>query len=309
MESWTLQHPELGRIEIRTGFDNEFLAEDPSWPEQLPERFAKDPDAITPVPAYGPPWQRVRALKNKPPTRVEVRVNGEVQNRYSDLDSGRIPLFGTGPGETLPPMMHIGIDRAKPHLKLVVSPFKELLQVEFREGDRVVEFDPPEGTRGEKRRNAMQSSSFKRTVIPMLEGLGKGAWAVIVLVLAPVISRFFDWLGQYLPDWQMPDITLPHLDLPVPNLPQLDLPTPNWPGLNLPDLPEMPMWVEWLVEYSKIWVPVVLGIVVGILALRNHRKSEAEKARWEAERDEAQRDAAATDEAAAEPGTTVNRPS
>ena len=34
-------------------------------------------------------------------------------------------------------------------------------------------------------------------------------------------------------------------------------------------------------EYSKIWVPVVLGIVVGIVALRNHKRSEKEKAAWQ----------------------------
>lgn len=56
-------------------------------------------------------------------------------------------------------------------------------------------------------------------------------------------------------------------------LPHIDVPSPA--------LPEVPEWVLWLVEYSKIWVPVVIGVAVGALALRNHRRSEKEKAAWQ----------------------------
>ena len=58
----------------------------------------------------------------------------------------------------------------------------------------------------------------------------------------------------------------------------MPLPDINWPDL---DLPEVPEWVLWLLEYSKIWVPVVVGIVIGVVALRNHRRSEREKAAWQ----------------------------
>ena len=80
-------------------------------------------------------------------------------------------------------------------------------------------------------------------------------------------------------------ITPPHVDLPVPNLPQVTLPTPH---VNLPDLPELPEWVQLIMEYSKIWVPLLIGIFLGIVALRNYRKSEAEKEKW---REEEQADA------------------
>lgn len=287
METWTLNHPEHGLIEIRVGNDLDFAEVDPAWPGELPERLASNPEAITRMPPYGSLPERVKALRSKAPTRVQVLVDGHLQHQYSDLESGRIPLFGTGAGEALEPMMSLGVNRSKPHLKLTANAFKELLAVEFREGTTVVEFDPPSGSRGEKRRDAMESSDLKRTLIPMAEGLGKGGWALAVLLLGPLVGRIFAWLAQFLPDWRLPEFTPPKLDLPLPDLPQLTLPTPSLPSVPFPDLPAMPEWVQWLAEYSKIWVPVVIGIVFGILALRNHRRSEAKKRRWETERREA----------------------
>lgn len=283
-EIWALDHPDYGRIEIRVGNDHDLAALDPQWPGELPERFAANPESVAHVPAHGTLRERVTALRNKAPTRAQLLVDGTVQHQYSDIDSGRIPLFGSGAGDKLEPMVSIGVDRAKPHLKLTVNTFKELLAVEFREGSTIVEFDPPEGSRGEKRRNTMESSQLRRTLIPMAEGLGKGGWALAILLLGPLFGRLLDWLLQFVPDWEVPTITLPSVELPVPELPHIELPTPTWPDIPLPDLPDMPYWVEWLAEYSKIWVPVVFGIVFGILALRNHRRSEAEKKRWETER-------------------------
>ncbi|OFT85826.1 hypothetical protein [Corynebacterium sp. HMSC29G08] len=283
METWSLNHPEHGLIEVRIGYDTEFLETDPSWPGELPERFVEHPELIKHIPANGSVAERLRAGFGRPPTRLEVRVNGEVQTQYEELDSGRIPLFGQGPKDALKIMTHFGVDRAKPHLNLTFNIFKELLEVDYREGKTVVEFDPPEGSRGARRRQAMESSNIKRTFFPIAQGIGKGGWALAVLLLPPVIGRFLAWIAQHLPDIDLPDFTLPqirlpHVDLPVPQLPQVRLPTPN---IALPDLPDLPYWVAWLLEYSKIWVPVLIGIVIGVVALRNKKKSDAEKAKWE----------------------------
>lgn len=284
METWSLNHPEHGLIEVRTGFDNEFLESDPTWAGELPERFAADSSRITHVPADGSVKERLSAARSKPPTRMEVRVNGEVQNQYENLDSGRLPLFGSGAKDTLQPMLHIGIDRAKPHLKITVNTFKELLDVEYRQGATVVEFDPPEGSRGARRRATLESSKLKRTLIPIAEGIGKGGWALSVLLLGPLVGRVLAWLAQYLPDIDLPRITLPHVELPVPQLPHVTLPLPN---IELPQLPQMPYWVAWLAEYSKIWLPIIIGIVVGFVALRNKSKSDAQKAKWDEARQRA----------------------
>ena len=279
METWRLDHPEYGLIEVRVGFDRDFAAEDPSWPGDEQDKGGTLASADSSL------LQRVNLWAGNPTERMEVRVAGEVQHRYNDVNSARLPLFGSGPKQELESPVGLGTNRQKPHLKIRASGLDELLSVEFREGATVVEFDPPAGSRGARRRETMESSELKRTLFPMAEGLGKGGWALAVLVLGPLVSRLLDWLLGLLPDWDFPDWDLPdwqrpHMDLPVPDLPSLDLPLPaiDWPDLNLPDVPE---WALWLAEYSKIWVPVVVGIVLGVVALRNHKRSEQEKAAWQ----------------------------
>lgn len=274
METWSLNHPDYGLIEVRVGFDHDFAAEDASWPGDEAEKPG------TMATAESSLKKRLQLWLANPSERMEVRVDGAVQHRYNDVTSTRLPLFGDGPKDELESPVVVGLDRAKPHLKVRASGLDELLSVEFREGDTVVEFDPPAGSRGAHRRETMESSELKRTLIPIAEGLGKGGWALAVLLLGPILSRFLEWLLGFLPDWDLPDLPdwqLPHMDLPVPELPRLDLPLPDWPNF---DLPEVPEWVLLLLEYSKIWLPVVIGIVVGVVALRNHKRSEREKAAW-----------------------------
>lgn len=273
METWSLHHPTHGLIEVRAGYDSDLLAIHPDWPG------TRTDDDVTRLTADSSLTTRAKSRLTNPPVRVEVLVDGVVQSRFETLESSRFPLFGKGDPHQLRTMVAIGLDRSKPNLNVQASPFKEILHIEFREGSQVVEFDPPAGSRGEKRRDTMQSSPLKRTAIPMLEGLGKAGWAILVLVLAPLVSRIVAKLVELLPDWELPEWSLPHLDLPVPALPQLELPTPTLPNLDI-SLPEMPDWVKLLAEYSKIWVPVVIGIAVGIIALRNYRKSERQKQQW-----------------------------
>lgn len=267
METWSLHHPDYGLIEVRAGFDPEFRAIDPHWPG--------DKDAGTALTADSSLVERAQLRLKNPPTRVEVLVDGRVQHRFDQLESDRVALFNEKPTvDELRPMVSLGVDRKEPHLRITASPFKEILQIDFREGDTVVEFDPPEGSRGGKRREAMQSSELKRTVIPMLEGLGKGGWALLVLLLGPLLARL-------LPDWEIPEInvpTPPKMDLPVPQLPEMDLPTLDL-SVSLPTI-DLPDWAKVIAEYSNIWVPVVMGVAVGVIALRNHRKSEAQKHEW-----------------------------
>lgn len=282
METWVLDHPDYGRIEVRSGFDKDFRATDPDWPGELPEKFADTPDAGTRAPATAKPWQRLSEFRSNPPLRLQVLVDGKVQHQFANLEQGstKIPLFGPGKKAELEPFVGLGTDRSKPHLRLQINQFRDILQIEFRQDHAIVEFDPPEGSRGERRRDMMQSSPVKRTLIPMAEGLGKAGWAIAVIVLGPLVGRFFSWLAQYLPDWDLPDITLPHADLPVPDLPQVTLPTLD---IALPDLPDLPEWVQLMMEYTKIWVPILIGIVVGLIALRNYRKSETQKEQWREE--------------------------
>lgn len=276
MEKWALNHPELGLIELEVGYDSEFLELDPTWPEQ-PE----DDEEITPVTAEAGIKERFSALFTNPSVRARILLNGKVLHRLRTISSARYLLKDSVEEDKLT-AENAGLDRAKPHLKVTSNLFNDVLEVEFRQGSDIVLFDPPAGSRGEKRREAMESSTLKRVGFPILAGLGKGGWAIAVIILAPLVSRFVQWLLSFLPDFDinlpsLPDF--PQIELPNPNLPQIQLPTPN---INIDfNLPELPAWVELLLDYSKIWVPILIGIVVGLLALRNYKKSEETKRAWQ----------------------------
>ncbi|MGP5111193.1 hypothetical protein [Corynebacterium casei] len=276
MEKWALNHPELGLIELEVGYDSEFLELDPTWPEQ-PE----DDEEITSVTAEAGMKERFSALFTNPPVRARILLNGKVLHRLCTISSARYLLKDSVEEDKLT-AENAGLDRAKPHLKVTSNLFNDVLEVEFRQGSDIVLFDPPAGSRGEKRREAMESSTLKRVGFPILAGLGKGGWAIAVIILAPLVSRFVQWLLSFLPDFDinlpsLPDF--PQIELPNPNLPQIQLPTPN---INIDiNLPELPAWVELLLDYSKIWVPILIGIVVGLLALRNYKKSEETKRAWQ----------------------------
>ncbi len=36
-----------------------------------------------------------------------------------------------------------------------------------------------------------------------------------------------------------------------------------------------------MADYSKVWVPVVIGIAVGLMAVKNNKKSKERKAKWQ----------------------------
>ena len=179
--------------------------------------------------------------------------------------------------------MKVAADRDKPHLRIQANVFGDLLHVEFRQAITVVEFEPPPGSRGEKRHRAMESSAVKRVAYPLLTGLGKAGWAILLLVVMPLLSRL-------LPDWdvQLPAVHLPQIHLPVPAWPRIALPVPTLPDVHLPvprvDLPPLPAWLVTALEHDEIWKPILFGLGVGVISLRNHRRSEAEKARWTRER-------------------------
>ncbi|MEY8578744.1 hypothetical protein AALI21_10605 [Corynebacteriaceae bacterium 6-324] len=276
MEKWALNHPDLGFIELEVGYDSEFLELDPTWPEK-PE----DDEEITPVTAESGMKERFLALFTNPSVRARILLNGKVLHRLRTISSSRYLLKDSVEEDKLT-AENAGLDRAKPHLKVTSNLFNDVLEVEFRQGSDIVLFDPPAGSRGEKRREAMESSTLKRVGFPILAGLGKGGWAIAVIILTPLVSRFVKWLLSYLPDFDitLPSLpTFPQIELPTPSLPQIQLPTPN---INIDiNLPELPAWVELLLDYSKIWVPILIGIVVGLLALRNYKKSEETKRAWQ----------------------------
>lgn len=280
MEAWTLHHPEHGVIEVQRGFDAEFLLYYPDWPEIPPlDKNGILQDFVEPPSSAGIK-ERVLARVKNPPARLHITVDGEPVRRFSAVENGRYPL-NKHLSSKLTVRSNTNVSADEPHLRLLVGALGDLLQIDYRQGSEVVEFDPPAGTRAAQRHEAMEASRTKRFTYPILAGLGKSGWALAVLVFGPVVARFFDWVLGFLPEWQLPKWRFPQIVLPRPELPQIILPRVPWPEWNLPQF-EIPGWMEFLLDYTKVWVPVVVGVVFAVMAVRNHRKSEEKKKQWEA---------------------------
>lgn len=151
-------------------------------------------------------------------------------------------------------------------------------QVTFREGREVVHFDPPPGSEAEARLAAIAASPWKRVLYPVAAGVGKSGWAIAMILLLPILGRLvrpvIDWIAERMPDIDIPwpDISLPSIPWPDINLPSINLPAVNLPG-----------WVEFLLEYSKVWVPLLIGVALAVAAVRHSRKSRRIKRQWESE--------------------------
>ena len=66
METWHLEHPEVGTIEVQRGYDAEFV-EMGQWPKK-----AKD---FTPVPGDATLLERLRLWRKNPSPRLQIVVN------------------------------------------------------------------------------------------------------------------------------------------------------------------------------------------------------------------------------------------
>ncbi|MEX3504849.1 hypothetical protein [Corynebacterium sp. LK2510] len=271
MEAWVLDHPEYGRIVAEFGYDPEFAAREVAWP-------GSEDDEIRPVTADSSLSERITARMHNPALRLQVSVDGEVMGRFRRVRSGRIPLqLRKNPLEFSDNDMVA--DFSKPHLKIDTSILGEPINVEFRQGKEVVECDPSAGSRGAHRRAEMERSPIKRVLYPLAAGIGKSGWALAALILGPVIARFLarvlEWLLQFVPDWE---ITWPGIYLPVPDIPEIRLPVPS---ISMPTLPELPEWVKIVMDYQRLWVPILIAVVVAMVAVRNHSKSAKRRRQWE----------------------------
>lgn len=86
METWTLDHPEAGKLEVTVGPDVEFAEAYEDWPQEPSEQEYTALDANMPL------KERIRAFINNPPIRVQVCLDSEVLGRYTSLSSARVAL-------------------------------------------------------------------------------------------------------------------------------------------------------------------------------------------------------------------------
>ena len=121
--------------------------------------------------------------------------------------------------------------------------------------------------------------------------MNEGSLGSLLILLLPLLRPLFDPVIDWIAE-RMPDIDIPWPDNSLPSIP--------WPDITLPaiDLPavKLPGWVEFLLEYSKVWVPLVIGVALAVLAVRHSRKTRQIKAGWKVERDREHRAADEVDE-------------
>ena len=148
-----------------------------------------------------------------------------------------------------------------------------------------MEMDAPPGSRGAKRLKAMEESPFKRWFYPLIAGFGQAGWALFILIGMPLIGKLlepiFRWLAQFIPDFDI-NIPWPEVNLPSIPWPDINLPQIPWPDWQLPQW-DMPWIVEMALEYPKVWVPIVLGLAIGISTVQRGKKSREAKLRTERE--------------------------
>lgn len=227
-----------------------------------------------------------------------VKVDDQVIARQDSLKEVKLDLsqkededgnkrFKTG--EAGARGFHRELAVAKPYLKLepgVTNSFLRMATIEA--GGVTLEMEAPPGSRGAERLQAMEESPFKRWFYPLLAGLGKAGWAIFALVVVPLLGKIIEpiirWLAQFIPDWDInipwPHINWPHIDIPWPNI---NLPSIPWPDWQLPHW-DLPWIVELALEYPKVWIPIVLGIVIGISSVRRGRRSREAKLKTERQR-------------------------
>ena len=260
-EIWRLDHPEHGVLEFAVGSPEELRTVDPGYPQRKPPK-----EGATPAAVASPGCALLR--------------DGEVVARARQISDRRFSLTADPPkpGEhtTAPPISSPRIQVRTNRLDTAVR------QVTFREGRDVVHFDPPPGSAAEARLEAIASTPWKRAVYPVAAGIGRSGWAIAMIVLLPLIGRLLepvlDWILE-----RIPDIDIPWPEFSLPSIPWPDIP---WSDITLPSitLPEIsvPGWVEFLLEYSKVWVPLLAGVALAVVAVRQSRRSRETKRRWAA---------------------------
>ncbi|GAA1818237.1 hypothetical protein GCM10009771_17820 [Nesterenkonia flava] len=245
-ETWRLQHPTLGALEVITGTLEQLSSLDPEFPaEDIPEHrsvmlFRREGRSIA----------RVDGLRD-----MTFNAEGEPLTEESKPIANQHQFTGA-------------------RVKVTVGGWRAdtVRTVRFKDDDgALADFDPPAGSAAEARLAKIAASPWRRVVYPIGGGMGKAGWALLVLVLGPLIARL---IGALIPDVEV-DIPVPSLPLPEFTFPEINIPAPNI---------SLPQWLEPILEYSKFWVPVLLGVLAAAAAVRAARRSRRTREAWEKRR-------------------------
>lgn len=287
VETWWLKHPDLGLIEAHIGPAEKLVEIDPDFPvaagkvEAREETGGGDNPAEAADAATAELEQQLRRLGvDGLDRRILITRNRVPVARLKNLTNTRVSLKDKHtsqlqPGKYTTLVATTDSPRLRVESNLLDSWVRTI--VLKNRGEPAVELDPPAGSRAAQRYAAMAASPWKRVVYPLTVGLGKSGWALGVIILGPllaaVVGKIVSWLRRLLPDW---DLEWSWPELPLPEIPWPDI---SWPEWTLPEV-VAPEWVVFLVEYSQLWIPVLLGVLIGAITVRRHRASQDAKRRW-----------------------------
>lgn len=253
---WEITHPAFGHIQvIEAGFET--LREyNPDFPEP------REDICLFSAVRFNNIDQRVAAGGKR---SILVLVDGAPTARFERPINARFAFDAKcEPGKFSPERPIV----ARNYGIIQANPFREIMEIKLRTSQGVVILEPPSGTPAARRHQAMEGSPMKRLLYPLLGGMGKVVWAFALLIVGPLLSKL---LG-FLPSISLPNIPWP--DIPWPSIP--------WPNFSLPrfHVPELPPWVIWMLDHTKFWMPIVAGLVIGLIAYWDHKRSRKTRQRW-----------------------------
>ncbi|MBC2681009.1 hypothetical protein GSS87_00990 [Corynebacterium sp. 4HC-13] len=287
-ERWALDHPVYGLIEVYVGTPEQLRHVDAGFPQQSsqgsgrkqkqhtadePERGGSFTASSTKhLPAT---FSQYRALRKRELLVMQQRV---VIARRRSLESVKIVLK-KDPEPLEESRYDFALAVSAPYLQIISGGVNAWIrEMWVKVQGTVIQIDAPRGSKAEKRQRAMEDSPYKRWLYPLAAGMGKGGWAFFCIVLLPFLGKVMqpvtDWLAQFIPDWHI-NIPWPDIKLPQNFFPEIHLPSIPWPDWSAPG------WLIFLLDYTKVWMPIVVGLWLGIVAVRNAHRSRQEKLREE----------------------------
>lgn len=207
-------------------------------------------------------------------TYVLVRRDGVVLARMAVNDGGiwlrqvGEPPVAAKPGQVTRPSFMVG----KPKLRFETTGLREIVAVYYMGEDGTVSFPPPPGGFAEQRMREIEASPAKRVLYPVLGGFAKAGSALAWLVVLAVGSAVFGPLKQVIRDAVFSSVRAFFAWLLAPI---------RWVAERLGELvPDLPEWVERVMEYRKFWLPILIGIVIGVGAWRRSCRARSQKPGW-----------------------------
>lgn len=184
---------------------------------------------------------------------------------------------------------HANVSVLKPYVRLEPGGFLRawLRTATIYTSQSIMEMDPPVGSRGAQRAQEIETNPFKRWFYPLAAGVGKSGWALFTLLVLPLIGKIlqpvfdflwslikpiFDWIAQFIPDIHIP---WPHITWPDIHIPWPDIHIP-WPEWHLPHW-RLPWIVQFVAQYPKVWMPIIVGIAVGVASVRAGKSTRKAK--------------------------------